>query len=415
MSRPILPLLALFVVACEPQSATLVAGDYTAWLASTNSLTVAKGLIDYEAYGVGEDYFTIDCRIPINGGTVKQIEEFRLDNRLRICDDDRGNRDAPQGSYPVRERWIDQSGFHVVRGDLEPWRGEGFITSEGDVQIGFHQAIPGGQDFRFAITVDPEFQPRRCEQDGDGVAYNNIDGDWIEQWSVGANGATRFFLNAGASQFDPAGTDNASRWFLPLEWQAGYAAGQFVDDAFRVRPTRYAEPEIYLDVEADGANGSSIAVEDLYYCALQPEQVPSESICMNSTLDQARVAAQEIESEFGVLGVRDVEGLPAPRPIPHDNQWRAPDGFPGGLDGWVELNYSWIEFDAGSSFEPGGKATGRFHVVFDGNDSQSRFLVRGVFDVPAWDVDFWTAPYVPPIKFEENGNTVCGEDPNEVL
>ena len=45
MYRPLLPCFLFSVVACTPQNAELTAGSYTAFLADSSSLSVAKGLI----------------------------------------------------------------------------------------------------------------------------------------------------------------------------------------------------------------------------------------------------------------------------------------------------------------------------------------------------------------------------------
>ncbi|MCB9680704.1 MAG: hypothetical protein H6733_04460 [Alphaproteobacteria bacterium] len=400
MHRAVPPfLLALLAAGCTPQNVEVTAGDYTAFLAATNSLTVAREAVNFDEFA---DYYTVDCREFETARNRAENEALRLPDHLKICE----NADWP----PLHEAWIEQNGYHVVSDPLEPWRGEAVVTSEGDVQLTFHQRLPGGDDFRFAVVIDPNFAPRTCVQkeDGTGVEFQPVDGDWLEHWSEGLPAGTRrYFINSGAYQFNPTDTDG-QRWFLPLEWQAAFAQGQFADDTMRARPTRYAKPEAYIRNESAFDENGAVTDEDLLWCEFDLGDDAVESICMENRINQATDISDEVASEMALVGVTAPNGLPSPAPIVEDNRWRVPDGKFAGFDGWTGLNYSWIEFDPGFDLAVGGSATGTFNLFFDGTDSQSRFYVRGTFNVKKFKKDLWTTDFLPPIKLAENNTNLCG-------
>jgi hypothetical protein len=413
----VLPLLA----ACAPQNVSLESGDFTAYLSDVASITVRKGKIELNDF---ERHTAVDCRNFEAARNEAQNEELRLGgeddgfDRLQICDGDRG---VDPGAWPpIQEEWLDFDGFHVVGEDLDVWRGEGIINSEGDVQIGFHHLMPGGVDLRFAFVVDPAFQPKQCVQteNGEGVELVDIDGNWIEQWSEDTEeeGDTLVYLNAGSYQFNPIAVEdynpndantNLDLWFIPEEWQAGYAEAHLGDDRFIMRTTRYAAPKSYLSFETadSGASGAAqVTVRDLYF----------EDYCGSDCADNARADANDVMTELTLAGLPEREDLPTHKPQVHANNWREFDGQPGGLDGWSELNYNWVRFDAGSSFEKGGEASGEFSLVMDATESASRLFLRGRFEVKRWKKDVWTTAYLPPIKFEEYGTSLCGTAPEDV-
>lgn len=441
--RRSLVLSLILLTACAPQNAAVTSGDFTAWLAATNSITVAKGTALFDAEGTvlvdAEDsrpgsaagYATssvIDCREFASATTPAQTEALRLPGREQICDGD-----ADDQWPPEQERWLEQNGFYVVGDQLEPWRGEAIITSEGDVQLAFHHRLPGGEDFRFVIAVDPVFAPRRCAVQDDGsTAWEPIDGDWVDAWSQGLpEGARRWFINGNAYQFSPELPDGAQerqRWFLPLEWRAAYAAGQFGDDAFRVRSTRYAEPYAYIVADQSEVAGFRIPDEAMLFCEYQPperrefdDDASFEASlasyrafwdrCVENQVFRAESLAGDVANELALAGIRNADGLPSARPIVHDNVWREPDMVQAGLDGWVELNYSWITFDAGSELEVGGAATGEFNLFMDAIQSQSRFHIRGRFEVESFKKDLWVTEFIPETKAEENGLVLCEPEP----
>lgn len=540
MRVPAVLAASLLVSACAPQGATIVAGDYTAYLAASNSITFQRGALKLDEF---DRSFYLDCRDFVDAKDDDENEDLRLgdgpgegrENRLPICPGD-----GPAGSQwpPQQEVWLDDDGFLVVGSALDPWRAEAIITSEGDVQLGFHQRLPGGEDFRFAFVVDPNFQPKECVQkeDGTGVEHRPLDGDWVTEWSKDLSedegGGKLFYLNSSAYQFDPEATylhngepatKNLDRWFLPNEWLGGHAEAKFADDRGVLRTTRFGEPAAYLGFEAQESSVGSLDLTpdvytaQLYYCqpyldkydtCLDEDRLQTFGACMAGaeeldgsdrtkaiencelifqgcieeevgqfsggtidarpnyygfdggysacaarfgrcarnavedgestddcatdyrtcvaaahedclidTEDRARAALQASTAELRRAGVsEDAEeetagALPKYGPRLHTNLWRAPDGLPAGVDGWMELNYNWVHFDEGSVLEPGGSATGEFMLTFDASDSATRMFVRGEFEVKRFRKDSWTTAYLPAIKFEQNGTTECGDAP----
>jgi hypothetical protein len=439
MSRTVLslPLLALSV-ACAPQNAEIVSGEYTAFLAASRSITYQTGDLKLDEF---ERQYYVDCREFEDARNDEQNEELRLGNgpgegkgqRVPVCDDDPGNGEWP----PTAESWLDQDGFAVVGDKLEPWRGEALITSEGDVQLGFHQRLPGGEDMWFVLVIDPDFQPRTCvpTADGSGVEYAPVDGDWIAEWSkdVADKGGRLFFLNSNAFQMSPQSVNSyvedpntsIDEWFFPNEWLAGHAQGEFADDLFALRSAKYGSPAAYasyLESVNNVNEAAAVTYSDLYYWPPDSEVEAVDKAgnrrcqSLEECVDNARADANVISNELGRVllpGVdRDVDdGLPSFRPHVHDNAWRTPDRSPSGLDGWVEIHSNWVRFDAGSELVKGGAATGEFALVFEGTESASKFFIRANFEVKNFKDDVWSTTYLPPIKFEQNGTDECGMPP----
>lgn len=432
MHRTVLASIALLAAACNPQNAQIVSGDYTAWLAATNSVTLKKWAPDLDTLEEFQAEFervkVVDCRDFEDGNN----DALRLPGYEKIC--------GKEGQWPpTHESWLTQNGFYALGNPLEVWRGEAIITSEGDAQLGFHVNLPGGRDFRFQLAVDPDFQPRQCRlsEDGTEVEYAPVDGDWVAEWSKDVESGTMYYLNAGTRQFDPDSLywsgqavpgdyGGPVQWFFPNEWEAGFAQGRFADDQFTLRPTRYAAPSAFINVDND-FSADYARRDEILGCPEMPAGVPElDMLCdydvevlgpnnevrtafdLGERLERTRTIAREVEAELLRFGMADDAELPPIKPYLHDNLWRESDGRKQGIDGWAELNYSWIRFDEGSSFEAGGAASGEFNLFFDGLASQSRFHVRARFEIDAWADDFWTTEYLPPIKFEENGSTLCG-------
>lgn len=408
------PLLAIaLAAACAPQNAKIEQGDFTAFLAATNSPTLGKGKLDLEGFKDTEGFQrrdSIDCRNFETAKNKAENNKLRLEDRALICADDK--QQSPHWP-PSHEIWLEDNGFYVVGGKLDPWRGEAFVSSEGDVQIGFHQRLPGGEDFRFAFVVDPNFQPTQCVQNASGnVEALPIDGDWIGEWSKSAaDGSQLFMLNAGAFQFDPLDTQN--QWNFPDKFEAGFAAGKFADDAFISRASLFGDPATYLDPIDPLSGQVNVTESDLLWCEFDGGEDPTKSSCMQAQVTRANDLADGIQAELEAFGVPAAAGdMPSVRPRVEDNLWRTPDGKSAGLDGWVELDYSWVEFDKGSDLTVGGAASGTFNLMLDATDSNSRFYVRGRFSVDRFKKDNWTTKYLPAIKAEQNNAIVCGKPTN---
>ncbi len=398
MTRALPVLLMLPAVACAPQNAKLTEGSVTAFLA-TAGLSARKNVLDFES-SQWDDYYTVDCREFASAKNDKENEQLRLDGRLKICD---GESDLWP---PAHEAWVTNDGFHVLTDSLDPWRGEAIITSEGDFQIGFHHRLPGGADLRWSFTIDPVFQPRECVQNDDGtVQYEDIDGDWVENWSNDVESGTLYYLNQGAYQFDPSlvpvtvnDDPDYDFWPLPDEWEAGTGDGKFAEDLFAHRAPYYAMPAAYGSY--DPLIGTyDFLRSDLFFC-----DVGDGDGCVDETLAELEFAKTGTEDEFAMLGLEGYEVRY------HDNLWRESDGRREGLDDWMELHYSWVRFDEGSALEVGGSASGDFQIVYEAFDSHTHVFVKGSFDVPRIKKDVWTTKYLPDIKLAENETVLCGED-----
>lgn len=362
---PTLLMVLAALTGCTPESATVTGGQYTAFLAANTSQTLYQDRLDFSA---AADTWSIDCG------------DFGLPDALAICDDPLWG--------PEHETWLERDGYRVVQEDLDPWRGEAVVTSEGDLQIGFHQRLPGGEDFRFAVVVNPTFQPTECVSLPDGgVEAQPLDGDWIANWSEGQNG-TMFYLNAGAYQFNPSNTEQL--WVLPEEWRAGYTTAKFAAEQFIGRRVRFGVPESYSSYELEEAAFPSAS--DLFYT--------SDAGQLAAQTARVQGVADEVEAELALVGVDANLGV-------HGNEWRVPDQRAEGLDGWGELHYNWIKFDNGSDLSVGGSATGEFFLTFDGQESQSRVFVSGQFEVKRFHRDHWVTDDVTAVKLAENGTTLC--------
>lgn len=291
------------------------------------------------------------------------------------------------------------------------------MTSEGGLQITFHHRLNMAQDFRFSFVLDPEFQPKQCEQSpgGDGTMEVELDGDWIEGWSTDLEtladadelppnleqyrshyeGGALYYLNSGAYQFNPSNTEEY--WSFPREWRAGYAAGKFAEELIHARPPRYGDPNIYSLIESEEA--SNPTREQLWYCDMDAGADASADQC--GDIANGNNVADEIETEMSVVEHEY-------RPLVHGNEWRMPDGSPDGVDGWTEMHYNWVILDEGFTAEEGGGGSGVFSLVFDGDESSSRVFVSGEFFIEEITQDIWVAEDLHAIKTLENETQLCG-------
>lgn len=413
MHRASLPLL-LAAAACTPQNAELTQGSYIAFLAEENSLTLEKQRVDPEDYAKQWD---VDCR---EFATQEDKEALELPDALDIC----GQNKWP----PVHEQWGTQAGYHVVTEALEPWRGEALITSEGDLQIAFHQRVPGGQDFRFVFSVDPDFAPVTCETDAPGEPFQHVlkDGhDWVDEWSTelaaieaqaddlgtafdvfeGLWDGRLYFLNAYGYQLNPANT--LEYWSLPNYWNSGAAQGKFVEEGFYHRTPRYGEPYVYNLI--DQSSTAQPSADEIWWCDMEDGSDPTENPCLTNQDEYVRGVASTIRDELNLM--MTPEGAEAPEydymPLVHSNFWRGPDGRPPGFDGWSELHYNYVVFDKSSVLEAGGQAEGAFALVFDAGESSSRFFVKGRFVIDRIKKDKWTTPDLQHEKLVENNVQLC--------
>jgi hypothetical protein len=434
---PILAILALPVLGCTPQNAELVSGSYRGFLHEGTSFSVQKESV---ALGEFDEFYNLDCRdlsdtpdTNEDGTNKDERERLRLEPKQEVCSGSEKQEKRGELSFPVEaEGWLNEGAYHVVGGQMEPWRGEAIMTSEGHFQVTFHQKIPGGEDMRFAFSVDPNFQPQQCVEDAEGtVGMVNIDGDWLGGWSQDLTDmsedddlhpvfaqysdhfdGTMYYANARAFQFDPDNTEDT--WSLPLEWRAGFTTGKFADEFFHARTTRYGDPAIYASFESD--DGGQPTTDQLYYCG---ETGNCNELC-NTVNDVADTVAAEMAlagPDGPAYADEASEDLEWYRPLVHCNTWRdtdldgelepGPDGRPPGLDGWVGLHYNWLIIDPSSTLEEGGSASGVFNFVYDGDESRSRFFIQGEFSVDKIKNDRWTSDDIEAIKLAQNGTQLC--------
>lgn len=430
----LVPIVALAAAGCAPQSATLTEGHYMAWLSDTNGLSLLKGSVEPDKY---EKNWEIDCR-DLKGDD----EALRLPEPLEIC------RESSFKDNEAGETWASQSAFKVVyESAMDPWRGEAIITSENDLQIGFHQRTPDGEDFRFAFAIDPTFEPSRCVQtaDGSGTVREPIDGSWIDNWSLDletvaamdadqqayyepilefAPDGTLYYLTARGYQINPfdtgSQTDGADFWSLPEEWRAGFSTGKFSEEFFNHRPARYGDPLVYNAVDLDPETTETFNIENLWYCdvGVQDDPLdPADAFCDGETFaemgDRVDETAALIGEEFDVLLADTAGGEPLFKyaPLTHHNEWRMCDGRAAGFDCWHEMHYSYVVFSADSNLEVGGSARGAMVLVLDSEDSQSRFLIQAKFEVPKIKRDKWRTKNLREEKREENNTPDCGAAP----
>jgi hypothetical protein len=412
--------LSLALAACAPQSAILTEGEYTAFIASTNSISLLKDTVDPADYpDAGGTTFNVDCR---EFESKEDRESLELPDALDIC----GQAQWP----PEYETWATQNGYYVVQESMEPWRGQAIITGEGDIQIAFHQRLPGGADFRFILAVDPDFGPVTCKNDGGDYAHVRRDGDWVAEWSKelsniadlpddlqakyphlqGLEDGSLYFLNADGYQFDPKAAVNTDTiWSLPREWLAGAAQGKFSEENLFHRAPRYGEPEVYNFVATASETYATGAADDMFFCELAEGEDPAENPCIaeldTHLTDILDGTAKELDRMTTPTGAD--EPVLNYLPIRHLNNWRPADGLAPGFDGWGELNYSYVAFSKNSVLEVGGSAEGAFAVVLEAVDSQTKVFVQGKFEIPKIRRDKWTALDLEKESLENSGNQLC--------
>jgi len=412
---------------CNPQSADIESGSFTALLSVNTSQVFVDDQIRIEDF---ENSWVIDCR------GLAADDPNRQEGALDVCAD--GSNGGYTGLFVegvggvLHETWINRDAFVGVHETLDPWRGEAIMTSEGDLQITFHHRLPGS-DFRFAFVVNPEFQPRECTQDADGnLSMQPIDGDWLGKWSEymsapiydGADytfpgestDGTLFLLNSGAYQFNPDRT--TSTWGLPEKMEAGYARARFGPEEMFYQNPRFAMPRAYTAYDLNSRNGPD--EQDLFLLdtsELPPQEFQGDDFEAKVKADPDFIAmmegqpvtvARQTQAEFAAMHAGVV---PAPdyKPVVPSNAWRRPDEADSGFDRWGEVHYSWVRFDQPrEQLAAGEEVSGEFRLYFFGANSQSHVLVEGRFSTSKIRNDTWTVPDVREDRREEAGVEICG-------
>lgn len=436
MLARILPLLILATAGCAPQNAEISSGSYTAFLSVNTSPVFVENTLRLEEV---DNLWGFDCRGADEELRYTSETGFPLPRNEEIvpiidnCNEDGSEVEVGSGGSIRHENWANRDAFVVAHEELEPWRGEAVMTSENDLNITFHHALPGG-DFRFAFAVDPNFAPRVCvERDGE-VAFQPVDGDWLANWSRAVNEpnhnggdaevhfpeafrpegppGTLFLLNANAYQFDPS--DRTRIWSLPPTMRAGYSRARWGGEELFFTPTRYALPAAYQNFDENETGPPESA---LFYVDLDPDQFGGEDyeneirsygpfIGMMRGVERV---SNEMGEELTALYDPSVE-VPEHRPVVPSNAWRKPDGYAAGLQGWGQISSSWVRFDqAPSEMEVGASLSGNFHLRFFGANSQSQVLVQGRFEISRVKKDRWVTKNVNENKLEENETMLCGE------
>ncbi|TVQ87274.1 MAG: hypothetical protein EA397_18320 [Deltaproteobacteria bacterium] len=404
---------------CAPQNAELTGGSYTAFLSLNTSPVFVDGSIRYEDT---QEWWSFDCRDLANEDS--RFEDGRIDN----CRPANGVQvlDEMGARGVVHETWADRDAFIVVREELEPWRGEAVMTSEGDLNVTFHHRLPGG-NFRFAFSIRPDFAPERCVDRGGDVAFEPIDGDWVTNWSRAINepnyeggdvvwpdgyeggDGTLFFLNSMSYQFNP---DDPTRiWSLPPKMRAGYTRARWGPEELFMTASRYGQPSAYTNFDE---NERGPPLNSIFYTPLDPAIYGGEGfedsvrsatpfINMMRTVERTQAQTQmELEALYP-------NGADEHRPIVPSNAWRETDGRPAGFAGWGEMHYNWVRFDQDrSEIDVGNNLTGNFGLRYYGANSQSHVFVQGEFVIDRIKRDRWVTRDVHQDRLEENQTNVCG-------
>ena len=256
-------LFSLFF-ACNPQDAVLTDATYTAWVAANSSALISDETLpfitmstsDEERPEASPDVLRIDCsergwntnKGKWDDGYIGPRDgEGNPENTIGgVCSPNDGVCEATYKEELENEcsaidnlqyhTFLQSDGFYVFSDKVEPWRSEAMLNGEGDFQLTVHTLLPHGEDFRFAFTINSDFQPTRCVSDLDGnPKVEFVDGaDWLTQWSKDEDEYTIYYLNAGSYQANPNNPDDL--WFLVTDWLSGFGHAQFAGEEFNSIP-----------------------------------------------------------------------------------------------------------------------------------------------------------------------------------
>ena len=184
--------IVLLLNGCTPNHAE-VSGSFHTWLAANSSGTVAD-----DTFSLAADrpqVTVIDCQYEpgneelLADSVCSYNSEDGLENPAWPADgfdaDLNGQDDAPFTS-PARYTWLNDDGFYLFQDDLEPWRTEAIMNNEGDFLLTVHHQLGRQHDMRFAIAIDPGFQPTVCVLEGhscyavDGEPTDDDGDGWID-------------------------------------------------------------------------------------------------------------------------------------------------------------------------------------------------------------------------------------------
>jgi hypothetical protein len=422
---PLFAIATATTIGCTPQDAE-VTGHWFTWMSANTSGTVLEnalpGMTDqatiYECSGRGWDddlnqwepgyvgprtadeyadsrYVGGDCAKTSSGSYEDFCADY-VDEMAEECD-----RVDDLDYYT----WLQEDGYFALRGELEPWRTEGLLNGEGDLQLTIHQDLGNGEDFRFGFSIDPDFNPLDCVTDESGNASpQTVDGDdWVDQWSANEDGYKIYYLNSGAYQVH-AGSAGNDYWYLTTDWLSGYGFAKFSSDEYHSRHTAYG----HYDEDGNGPdfaeanNPSFLGVTDREAWMEEPDLD-----AYAEWASELQTRADTWELEVTEVAGAHVDGDPMFEHKVEDNIWRPIDLDPAGLDGWMEMHSSWVRISNDSDVTEGGSVSGNYQILYDATDSSSRILVNGTFDIPELRTDPWAYPLLEDQLRDASGNPYC--------
>jgi hypothetical protein len=419
--------LASTTMGCTPQDA-IVDGVWFTWMSANTSGTVLENALDgkgddesledratiYECSGRGwnsdldafdpgyvgprteadyDDPRFIGGDCPKSGGSYESYCADHVDEMVEECE-----QINDLDFYP----WLQEDGFYALQGSLTPWRTEGLINGEGDLQLTIHQDLGNGEDFRFGFAIDPNFNPLDCVTGEDGEPeIVQVDGsDWVEEWSADEDGYDIYYLNAGAYQVYQGSTSNEF-WYLTTDWLSGFGFAKFSSDEYNSRSTAYG----HYDEDGDGPEFSETN-NPSFIGVLDRENPDLDAYA--DWADELQVRADAWELEVTEVAGAHVEGVPQFELKIEDNIWRPIDLDPAGLDGWMEMHASYVRISDDSDISEGGQVSGDYQILYDAIDSSSRILVKGTFEIPSLRTDPWAYPVLEDeLRAAEGGNEYC--------
>jgi hypothetical protein len=450
-----LVLLLPSLLGCTPHDAD-VKGEYFVWLAANTSPTVQEGLvplddatrIDCVRGWDDEDNDWVEGYIGPRQGEIKQgtnWSEKYIGGDCAPTDTDclavyKELRAPCEQIDELRvHQFLQKDGFYAFREDLDPWRTEVVMNSEGDFQLAVHHKLPGGEDFRVVMSIAADYAPIECTADENGnTVAQYIDGsDWLDEWSLDQPDVdgTIYYLNGGAVQHDP--DDITNYWFLPSQWLAGVSNAKLSSEIFWSHPTDYgvyyedelANPPEFIpdphfligegdhymgsvgDYTGDGKDDPAINNDE--FDNDNPEHVAYHELFVQAVEDLTHGGEFDDSSDLNydqeiadVAGADYTDGTEFVHRV-EGNLWRPVDHTTAGLDGWAEVHSSWVIIDSGSDLEEGGSASGSFQIMFDGALSQSAILVHGTFKTDNIKRDPWGYPDLVAELRDENDMPFC--------
>jgi hypothetical protein len=382
---------------------------------------------------------------PVQGNCDVQFEDLYLENRgEKDCSSENENcctlfdvenfaEDCEDITNADFHKWLGDDGYYGLSGDINHWRSEAIINSEGDLQLTVHVDLGEGEDFRFHFSIDPDFEPIECKETDDGEAVAQlVDGsNWVDEWSEDEDGYRIFYLNAGAYQVNP--NDSENWWSLPRDMLSGFGFAKFAAEEFSSHPADYGNYDLagngpgflgITDHEVPDIMGYLDEIENLcdsVYGDLCPYNLvdedgdgftPADGDCDDSTPDIVPEDCPQNDEEVVPLSWQDemvvMAGAKGFEHKVEDNYWRPIDGTVTGLDGWMEVHSSWVRLKNGSKVEDDGTVTGDFQIFYDGAESGSRLLVRGEFKTTRLRADRWGYGNLEEEKRDQYDNPYCG-------